>query len=58
MKKYEITLFIMGCPYNPATCEKVEIEAESEDDALEQAHDYYFPKGYGVYDATEITEEE
>lgn len=57
MKKFEVTLFIMGVG---SSClnEKVIIEAKTQDEAEEIAHKWYFPKGYGVLDSKEIMEEE
>lgn len=53
MKKFEVELFIMGVGSSPLN-EKVEIEAETQDEAEQIAHDWYFPKGYGVLDSREI----
>jgi hypothetical protein len=51
MKTFEVTLFIMGVPPSPYTNEKVLIEAETQDEAEQEAHDRYFPKGYGVLES-------
>ena len=48
MKKYEVTLFILGVPFIEETTEKVVITAETQDKAEEIAHDMYFHRGYGV----------
>lgn len=57
MKQFEVTLFIMGLG-STILDEKVIIEAETQDEAEEIAHNIYFPKGYGVLDSIEIEEEE
>jgi len=57
MKKFEVTLFIMGVG-SSILDEKVIIKAETQDEAEEIAHNIYFPKGYGVFDSKEIVEEE
>ena len=56
MKTYEVELFIMGCPSSPYTNEKITIEAESQDEAEQKAHDIYFPKGYGVLSSRQVNE--
>ena len=38
MKKYEVTLFILGVPFKEETAEKVLIIAETQDKAEEIAH--------------------
>lgn len=58
MKTYEVTLFILGLPYSPNTSRTVEIEADSQDEAEQLAHDWYVSDGWGVYCSKEITEEE
>ena len=58
MKKFEITLFIMGCPPSPYTNEIVEWEADTQEEAEQEAHNYYFPKGYGVLSSREIVDED
>lgn len=54
MRRYEVELFIMGLPSSPYTNEKVVIEADSQEEAEQEAHDWYFPKGYGVLGSVEI----
>lgn len=54
MKKYEVTLFILGLPFSKNTCRVEEIEAESQDEAEKKAHDWYVPDGWGVYDSKEV----
>lgn len=58
MKRYEVTLFVMGVPPSPYLNEKVEIEADTQDEAEQIAHDWYFPKGYGVLESREIGDDE
>ena len=56
MKKYEVTLFIMGLPFSKNTSRVVEIEAKSQDEAEQKAHDWYISDGWGVYDSKEVKE--
>ena len=56
MKTFEVTLFIMGLPFSEGTTRTVEIEADSQDEAEQKAHDWYISDGWGVYDSKEITE--
>ena len=56
MKTFEVTLFVMGVPPSPYLNEKVLIEAETQDEAEQEAHDRYFPKGYGVLESREYRE--
>ena len=56
MKKYEVTLFILGLPYCEYNARTVEIEANSQDEAEQKAHDWYVSDGWGVYDSKEITD--
>lgn len=56
MKKYEVTLFILGLPYSEYNTRTVEIEANSQDEAEQKAHDWYVADGWGVYDSKEITD--
>lgn len=53
MKRYEVTLFIMGLPLKNNT-RVVEIEANSQEEAEQKAHDWYISDGWGVYDSKEI----
>ncbi len=52
MKTYEVTLFIMGVNA-PSLNETVYIDADSQDEAEQKAHDWYFPDGYGVLSSKE-----
>lgn len=54
MKKFEVTLFILGLPYNPNNTRVVTIEANSQDEAEQKAHDWYIADGWGVYDSIEV----
>ena len=51
MKKYEVTLFILGVPFKEETAEKVLIMAETQDKAEEIAHNRYYHLGFGVLDS-------
>lgn len=53
-RQFEVELFIMGLNPGPGTTERVIIEADSKDEAEQEANDRYFPKGYGVLDSKEI----
>lgn len=48
MKKYEVTLFILGVPLKEESTEKVVIMATTQDKAEEIAHNRYFHLGFGV----------
>lgn len=54
MKKFEVTLFILGLPYSKGNTRTVEIEAASQDEAEQKAHDWYVSDGWGVLDSKEI----
>lgn len=56
MKKYEVTLFILGLPYSPSRTRTVTVEANSQDEAEKNAHDWYIADGWGVYDSKEVKE--
>lgn len=56
MKTYEVTLFILGLPYNKNNTRVVTIYANSQDEAEQKAHDWYVADGWGVYDSKEVTE--
>lgn len=56
MKKYEVTLFVLGLPYSPSRTRKVTVEADSQEEAEEKAHDWYIADGWGVYDSKEVEE--
>ena len=51
MKKYEVTLFILGVPFKEETAEKVLIMAETQGKAEEIAHNRYYHLGFGVLDS-------
>ena len=51
MKKYEVTLFILGEPFKEETTEKVLIMAETQNKAEKIAHDRYYHLGFGVLDS-------
>lgn len=54
MKKYEVTLFIIGVPFTLQNFRYEEIEAYSQEEAENIAHDMYYSEGWGVYDSKEI----
>lgn len=54
MKTYEVTLFILGLPYKEINTRVVTIDAESQDEAEQKAHDWYVADGWGVYDSKEV----
>ena len=56
MKKFEVTLFVMGLPFSKGNLRTVEIEANSQDEAEQKANNWYIADGWGVYDSKEITE--
>ena len=58
MKTFEVTLFVLGLPYNENNTRVVTIEANSQDEAEQKAHDWYVSDGWGVYNSKEIAEEE
>jgi len=62
MKTYKVTLFIMGLPFSENNSRVEYIEADSQDEAEQLAHDWYFPDGWGVYRSAEtrdgLTEEQ
>ena len=58
MKTYAVTLFIMGLPYSECRTRVVEVEADTQDEAEQKAHDWYIADGWGVYSSEEITEEQ
>lgn len=57
MKTYEVTLFVLGLPYNENRTRVVTVEAESQEEAKQKAHDWYVADGWGVYDSKEVTDE-
>ena len=54
MKKYEVTLFILGLPLALQNFRYEEVEANSQEEAEQMAHDRYYTNGWGVYDSKEI----
>lgn len=56
-KTYEVTLFIIGLPFNQSRTRVVEIEAETQKEAEELAHDWYIADGWGVYSSKEVEDE-
>jgi hypothetical protein len=56
MKKYEVTLFVLGLPYSPNRTRTEIIEANSQDEAEQKAHDWYASDGWGVYGSREYRE--
>ena len=57
MKVYEVRLFILGINMKPENMRTEIIEADSQDEAEQLAHDWYVSDGWGVYDSKEITDE-
>lgn len=57
MKTYEVTLFVLGLPYNENNTRKVTINANTQKEAEQKAHDWYVADGWGVYDSKEVTDE-
>ena len=58
MKTFEVKLFMIGLPYSEERTRTVTIEADSQEEAEEKAHDWYISDGWGVYDSKEISEED
>ena len=56
MKEYEVRLFILGLNMKPEDMRTVTIEANSQDEAEQLAHDWYVSDGWGVYDSKEVTD--
>ena len=54
MKKYEVTLFILGLPLALQNFRYEEVEANSQEEAEQIAHDRYCSDDWGVYDSKEI----
>lgn len=57
MKKFEVTLFILGLPYHPSRTRVEIIEADSQGEAENLAHNWYVADGWGVYDSKEVKED-
>lgn len=56
MKRYNVKLFILGVPPALQDYRYEEIEANSQEEAEQIAHDKYVSDGWGVYDSEEIEE--
>ena len=56
MKTFVVTLFQLGIGYNVNTNEFTYVEADSQEEAEQIAHDDWFDKGYGVWDSQEYRE--
>ena len=56
MKTFLVTLFQLGVGYDIYTNEEEFIEAETQEQAEQEAHDKWFDKGYGVWDSREWRE--
>ena len=56
MKEYEVRLFILGLNMKPEDMRTEIIEADSQDEAEQLAHDWYVSDGWGVYDSKEVTD--
>lgn len=56
MKRYNVKLFILGVPPAMQDYRYEEIEANSQEEAEQIAHDKYVSDGWGVYDSEEIEE--
>ena len=54
MKTYEVKLFILGLPLAIQDFRYEEIEANSQEEAEQMAHDKYVSDGWSVYDSKEI----
>lgn len=53
MKSYDVRLFILGIYTEPENMRTVTIEADSQEEAEQLAHDWYVSDGWGVYDSEE-----
>ena len=53
MKSYDVKLFILGLPLRKEDLRIVTIEADSQEEAEQKAHDWYVSDGWGVYDSEE-----
>ena len=54
MREYEVKLFILGLPITANNTRIITIEANSQDEAEEMAHDEYVSDGWGVLDSRPI----
>ena len=54
MKKFKVTLFILGLPCSAGNTRTVEIEANTQDEAENKAHDKYIADGWGVLSSCEV----
>lgn len=56
MKKFKVTLFVLGLSFHPDNTRTVEVEAETQEKAEQIAHDKYASDGWGVYDSKETVD--
>lgn len=56
MKTYEVKLFILGLPYSEHNVRYVYIDADTQDEAEQIAHDKYVSDRWGVYSSKEVRE--
>lgn len=54
MKTYSVKLFVLGLPKALQDFRDVEIQANSQEEAEQIAHDKYVSDGWGVYGSKEI----
>ncbi len=54
MKRFEVTLFVLGLPPALQNYRTEEVLAPTQAEAEQEAHDRWFPDGWGVYDSKEI----
>jgi hypothetical protein len=57
MKQYKVTLFVLGLPMTSGNTRVEYIEAETQDEAEQMAHDWYASDGWGVYGSKEVRDE-
>lgn len=55
MKTYEVKLFIIGLGSH-FPMESVLVDANTQEEAEQEAYERYSAKGYGVYDSEEVAE--
>ena len=54
MKTFAVKLFVLGLPPKLQDFRIVEIDAETQEQAEQIAHDKYVSDGWGVYDSEEL----
>lgn len=54
MKTFKVTLFILGLPYDENNTRVEYIDAETQDEAEQLAHEWYIADGWGVYSSVEV----